>query len=414
MRILLSAFSCCPGGGSEPGVGWNWLLQASRRHEVWLLTSDEYQAKIEPALPPNVHATFIPSFRTWDRLQKMIVPGLDWVYYYWWQWKAYRIAKRLFREVRFDLAHHTTFCSWRVPSFLCLLPIPMIWGPVGGGGTAPRSLWGELGRKGRFFEVFRLLCQQISRFDPLVRLTMKRAAVIFVGNNETGALVPAVHRAKMRVMCCAGMLATDQEAAEMPQPPPEGFVVLSAGLLEPRKAFTLALRAFACFARARPDALLVFTNRGPERERLEALATRLGIAERVRFLGGLPRRAQVLGWMEAADVFLFPSLRETSPMVLAEAMLARTPIICLDYGGASEMVGDECGLKVPVGDPEQVVASLAAALEKLAGDPSLGQAMGKAGRLRVLDQLDWDRRGEQMMRVYQETAEHAGKVNSGI
>jgi hypothetical protein len=148
MKVLLSAFSCCPGRGSEPGVGWNWAQQISRRHEVWLLTTDEFQTEILRALAPGIHPVFIPSFKRWERLQKLPLPGLDWIYYYWWQWKAYRAARQLHAQVGFDLAHHVTFVSWRAPSFISLLPIPFVWGPVGGGGCHRQASLGSWAGEG--------------------------------------------------------------------------------------------------------------------------------------------------------------------------------------------------------------------------------------------------------------------------
>ena len=59
--------------------------------------------------------------------------------YYLWQIGAYRIGKRLHQQVRFDLVHHVTFVNYWLPSFLALLPVPFVWGPVGGGESAPKT-----------------------------------------------------------------------------------------------------------------------------------------------------------------------------------------------------------------------------------------------------------------------------------
>ena len=407
MKVLISAFSCGPGRGSDPGVGWNWVQQVSRRHEVWLITTDEYQEDIERAITPNIHVTFLPAYRTWSRLQKMFIPGLDWLYYYCWQWKAYQAGRRLHAEVGFDLAHNVTFASWRVPSFLCLLPVPMVWGPVGGGGAIPAGLRGELGWKGRLFEGIRHLCQQASRYDPLVRLTMRRATVILAGNQETAQLVPASRHSKVRLMSCGGMSPKERLMAVVPGEKPAGFIILFVALLRPLKGGSLAIRAMQRLSSRRADAKLLFLGGGgQERARLEALVRELGLAGQVQFLGGLPR-AQVLGWMEASDALLFPSLRDSGPMVVLEAMNAGKPVVCLDLGGPGFFVTEKCGIKVKPGNPEQVISDLAAALEKLAGDPGLRRAMGEAGRQRVRETFDWDKRGERMMEIYREAV---GKV----
>ncbi len=400
MKVLLSAFSCGPSQGSEPGVGWNWVQQVSRKHEVWLLTMDESAAELKKRLPTNVHLTVLRSFDWWRRLQKLPVPGLDWLYYYWWQWKAYRVARALHAEVGFDLAHHVTFVSWRAPSFLCLLPVPFVWGPVGGGGNPPRELWSELGWRGGLFERVRAWLQRVPRWDPTVRLTMRRAALILAANRETADLIPASYQPKVSTMLGIGMSTTEIPGTSPASDPKRGFVVLFVAVLQPIKGGTLATKAFQRLARSRPDATLVVLGEGPERFRLAELARRLGIADRVQFKGWLPR-GKVQEWMCSADVLLHPSLRDSGGMVLMEAMMAEIPVICLDLGGPGEIVTPECGFKIRPANPAQVVAGLAAALEKLAGDPALRRAMGQEGRHRVLEYFDWDRRGERMMELYE-------------
>jgi glycosyltransferase involved in cell wall biosynthesis len=399
LKVLLSAFSCGPGRGSEPGVGWNWVQQVSRRHEVWLLTSDEFQADVERAVPSHVHPIFIPSYKTWERLALFIIPGLDWLYYYWWQWKVYRTARKLQAEHHFDLAHHVTFVTWRAPTFLCLLPIPLIWGPIGGGGVIPRGLRKELGWKGRLFEAFRQWTASVSRLDPFVQLTMRRAATIIAANRETAELLPARYRGKVQTMLGIGMAASEKDKALRPAAKPEGFIILFVALLRPIKGGSLALKTLQRLASKHPEAKLVLVGRGSEGERLAALARELGVNERVQFLGGLSR-PEVLGWMQVADALFLPSLRDSGGLVLLEAMAQGKPVVCLDLGGPGEIVNAECGFKIRPGEPEQVVSDLAAALDKLAANPGLRQAMGETGRCRVHEHFDWDKRGERMMEIY--------------
>ena len=97
MKLLLSAYACEPGLGSEPGVGWNSVLQAARFHEVWVLTREVNRKGIEQAnaaaQPARVHFVYIdlPSgLRFWKKGRR----GL-YLYYYLWQILAYRRAARL-------------------------------------------------------------------------------------------------------------------------------------------------------------------------------------------------------------------------------------------------------------------------------------------------------------------------------
>jgi glycosyltransferase involved in cell wall biosynthesis len=225
--------------------------------------------------------------------------------------------------------------------------------------------------------------------------------MIIAANRETAELIPARHRAKVKTMLGIGVSAADKVDGVQAPSRPEGFVVLFVALLRPLKGGSLALKTLQLLAQKRSDSKLIFIGGGSEGERLADLARRLGVGDRVQFLGGLAR-PQVLGWMQVADALLLPSLRDSGGQVLLEAMAQGKPVVCLDLGGPGEIVDAESGFKIHPGEPSQVVSELAAALDKLAASPSLRQAMGEAGRLRVHEQFDWEKRGERMMQLYRE------------
>ena len=404
MKVLLSAFSCCPGAGSEPGIGWNWLEQALREHEVWIITTDEFRAKCEEAAPAKAHFIFLPSFERWRRLQQGLIPGLGWLYYYWWQWKAYRISHSLHASVRFDLVHHATFGSWRAPSFLHLLPVPFIFGPIGGGEKFPRSFRTVLGYKGRMVEAIRGASQFFSVWDPFVRQTITRASVVIASNPDTARFMSGkFKRNTNQIISCAGISKSEEPLYDPRIKSSEDFIVLFAGMLEPRKGCSLALQAFNNFARKNPRAKLVIIGDGPERTALEMLVQQLGVSEKTRFVGRIPR-SSVLDWMNRAQLLLFPSLRDSGGFVILEAMAAGLPIICLDLGGPAYLVDETCGIKVPASDPRQVVLELANSLERLSDNDGLRRSMGAAGKVRAEKVFDWKKKGDQMLRIYETAA----------
>jgi glycosyltransferase involved in cell wall biosynthesis len=81
-------------------------------------------------------------------------------------------------------------------------------------------------------------------------------------------------------------------------------------------------------------------------------------------------------------------------------MAAGLPVICLDLGGPALQVTDVTGIKIPAITPEQVIADLASALEKLYQDSAQRLQFGEAGRARIEKHYSWDRRGEQLASVY--------------
>jgi len=160
-------------------VGWNWVKHLAKSEDVWVLTRANNRGPIERALAkePLERARFIyydlPRYLSFWKKQHR---GIR-LYYYLWQIGAYLRVRKLHREIHFDVAHHITFVKYWMPCLLVLLPVPLIWGPVGGGESMPRAFRRGLSGRGRLYETLRDIARSIGEYDPLVRLTARRAAL---------------------------------------------------------------------------------------------------------------------------------------------------------------------------------------------------------------------------------------------
>ena len=132
--------------------------------------------------------------------------------------------------------------------------------------------------------------------------------------------------------------------------PGEPPVVLGVGRLAPQKDFSLLLRAFAAM-RAKTDCRLVIIGEGPERARLEALATELGVSADVELPGF---RTNPYSYMARASLFVLSSRYEGLPNVLIEAQACGVPVLATDCptGPREILLGGSAGVLVPVGDVE--------------------------------------------------------------
>src|SRR5262249_30182969 len=147
-----------PGKGSEPGIGWRWAVAlAQAGHEVWVLTRANNRPAIEKALQERAFSRLHFAYYdlpAWARWWKRGARGVR-LYYLLWQLGAYRVARALCRDVAFDVAHHITFGVFRHPSFLAFLGLPFVFGPVGGGESAPRELRGTFPLRGYLSDLVR-------------------------------------------------------------------------------------------------------------------------------------------------------------------------------------------------------------------------------------------------------------------
>lgn len=404
LKVLLSAYACEPDQGSEPGVGWNWVKQIARFHEVWVITRANNREPIERALTQeplsNVHVVYFDLPR-WAWFWKKRQRGIH-LYYYLWQIGGYFTGKRLHREVSFDLAHHLTFVIYWIPSFLAFLPIPFVWGPVGGGESAPKVFLRVLSLRGRVYERQRALAHWLGEHDPFVRLTARRARLAVATTPETAEQLKRLGCQQVTVFSQVAM-ATDEITRLQSLHPrnTDPFRVMSIGRLLHWKGFHLGLTAFARLQQIFPASEYWFIGDGPERRNLEGLVHEFNVAAKVQFLGNLPRQ-QVLAKLAECDVLVHPSLHDSGGWVCMEAMAAGRPVLCLDLGGPALQVTEETGFKVPALSPEQVVTDLAEALRRLAQDPVLRARLGKAARARVVEYFGWDKKGEWIREVYGE------------
>jgi glycosyltransferase involved in cell wall biosynthesis len=244
-----------------------------------------------------------------------------------WQITALRRARALHEEQPFDLAWHLTFANAWIGSTAALLGARFVYGPIGGGVKTPWRLVPALGLRGSLQELLRITVRGAARYgNPLARLSWRRADLILVQNPETGEWLPRPYRTKVEVFPNAVLEALDGKRTPRDS---HGKTVLFAARLSPWKGAGLAVRVIARL----PGWRLVVVGSGPDEARLRRIASRQVVADRIQFLGHVPR-ARLLELMQIeADVLMFPSMHEDAGWVVAEAGASGLPAIALDRGG---------------------------------------------------------------------------------
>lgn len=402
MKILISAYACEPDQGSEPGVGWNFVHEMAKHHELWVLTQSDGREAIEKELKerpdPNLHFVFFDPFKwqldLWDATAEIQL------HYYLWQIQAYFVGRSLHRQIQFDLTHHVTFVKYWSPSFLALLNIPFLWGPVGGGEAAPKPFWRDFGWRGKVYETLRATAQRLGELDPFTIATARRCALAQATTEDTAKRLRHLGVPQLRVFSEAGL--SEQDLADLKQCPlPEASPIrfVSSGRLLHWKGFHLGLRAF--IQADLPDAEYWILGDGPEKEQLQQLAQASPAAERIRFFGRVAR-SEVLEALSSCHVMVHPSLHDSGGWACLEAMAIGRPVICLNLGGPGVQVTESTGIKVEATDPQQAVTDIAAAITRLVGDRALIAELGQNARDRVESSFAWQHKAQVTADLYQE------------
>jgi glycosyltransferase involved in cell wall biosynthesis len=197
------------------------------------------------------------------------------------------------------------------------------------------------------------------------------------------------------------------EPGPAPTPPPANGAarILIVANLIAYKGHRVALEAFATVLErcGRGSAELRLAGSGPEEEALRLDAARLGIADRVVFLGSVPDVAEEL---ESCRCTVLPSHSEGLPNAVLESMAAGRAVVASDVGGVAEALAEGGGVLVPVGD----AAALADQVSRFVLDPRLAATLGEQGRRAVLDRFGAERMVEETISLYEELGEGATRT----
>ncbi len=404
LRVLVSAYACRPGEGSEPGIGWDTVRELAKYHDLWVFTRENNRPAIAAELTqdplPGIEFVYL-DLPKWARWWKQGQRGVQ-LHYYLWQIVAYFVGQKLHRANQFDLVHHVTYVKYWGPSFLALLPIPFIWGPVGGGESAPPAFWPDFGWRGQLYEQARDLARGLAELDPAVRITARRSVLARATTEDTAYRLRHLGARHVEVYSQVGLSQeqiTELAAYITGECPPLRFI--SIGRLLHWKGFHLGLSAFAQ-AELSPEAEYWIVGDGPRRSYLEALAQQLGIRDRIKFWGKLSRQ-ETLQHLGECRVLVHPSLHESGGLVCLEAMAAGRPVICLDLGGPAIQVREELGFKIKAQTPKQSIQDIAQAMS-YAQDQELWQQMSQSACEHVRQRYNWAVKGKELAQVYQHIA----------
>ena len=401
LKVLLSAYACSPYKGSEPGVGWGFVAELAKHHDLWVIVEEEkFREDIErylaenPAFSHHVRFHFICKQR--NRLLRKLWPPSYYWYYRRWHHDALALADKLHVEVNFDIVHQLTMVGFREPGYLWRLGVPFVWGPVGGMGVFPWRFIAKVGWYGGLYYLG-------YNFYNLAQMRFMRRPELAALAASCG-LIAATPENQVEMRNRWGVESTVLPEVGLPMEPivnpldhPAGkpLRVVWTGLHLPRKALNLGLEAMAQMSS--PMELHVL-GKGQCTPIWEGLAQQLGVSRHCHFHGWLPRE-QALVVMRSAHVLLITSLRDLTSTVTIEALALGLPVVCLDHCGFAHVIDESCGIKVPVTEPGSVVKGLSEALTLLANDEEQRRHLAQGALMRARA-FSWENKVAVLNQIY--------------
>jgi glycosyltransferase involved in cell wall biosynthesis len=171
-------------------------------------------------------------------------------------------------------------------------------------------------------------------------------------------------------------------------------LIVFVGRLIATKDVDSLLRAFPLVLQKMPEAVLVIIGDGPKRLELDELSRQSSAKNNILFTG---EQQNIAPYLQAADVFAFPSLVEGNPNALLEAMACGLACVACDIAGVKRVISENMGegVKVPAGDFKALANGIISAFARR-------NELGAAARKKALDDFSFDKLGQKYLRIYEE------------
>lgn len=381
--VLISAFACQPFTGSEPGVGWDTVMNASKFSDVILITHPVHKKYIDPELPANVEVHYYDG--PFPKALRGNKPGFE-AHYFLWQLTLHKyIAQHVRRP--FDVVHHVTYGRFWTPSSLYKTGAPFIFGVVGGGETTPRSAFPFFRKKGIFAEALRNAVVYACSSLPAARKTVSAAGISYVTTQQTAEKLKRMGAKDVRIAhqveITPQKLEYFKDIAASASPDPQKLVFISVARPLPWKGIQIGLKAFAEAKLAGSEYWVVATKK--ERGWLEQLAKEFGVPHQVKFFGDFASIGEVHQLMAKADVFVHMATHEAYGNVVMEAMSLGKPVICFNNGGPALQVNGQSGWIVDFSKADHVLQQIGSIMQQVNANKAIATTKGAAAMEQVTD-----------------------------
>ena len=306
-----------------------------------------------------------------------------------------KIVQNLAKKLAVDVIHQPIPVSPKTPSCLYGIGVPVVIGPLNGGMKYPPAFQKEHGLvAGAAMALGRAISNVFNLIIPGKRL----ASLMLVANPRTRAALPRGIRGRVVELVENGVdLQIWRQKLPNAGAAPELRLIFVGRLID-WKALEIVLEAIARVSKHQAVSCEVIGD-GPMRQIWQDMAKQLGLETTVKFSGFLSQ-PECARRLQAADVFVLPSLFECGGAVVLEAMAVGLPVIATAWGGPLDYLDDNCGILVEPSSREDLIEGFANAMIRLGGSSALREQMGQAGHERARQYFDWERKVDRILELY--------------
>lgn len=402
MNILYSAFECNPNRGSEAYCGWSWIINMRKYHNIFVITRKENRREIEDYCKSNnidnikfFYCDINDKFNLYYKYGKFYMQ-----YYVLWQKRAYKLAKKIVNEYPVDIIHHITLGDFRVIGNMWKLNKNFIFGPVGGAQYIPKSLE-KYAQKHRYKELYRKTINEFKRIDIRYKIAIKHTQKIFCANEETMFFLKKIikNADKYQLLTENGINQVFYKKGKATKES-ECVNIIWMGRIVYRKGLEFLVDVIPLINTNRKFKIYIYGNdQGNEVNFLKEKAKKYGIEDKILFKGKI-EHSMVGSIYQNADLFVFPSLRETTGTVVFEAMSHGLPVIGFKQNGIKLITSEKSSILIDINDDEKnIKINFANAMKKLIENDEIRQTMSD-NAIKEIQEYYWKDKAEYMNNIY--------------
>lgn len=405
--ILINAYACSPGMGSEPGMAWNWCVNLAKYCELYIITEGEFRKRIEEVvsvLPQgkNMHFYYNPVS---EEVRRMCWNQGDWRFYKHyrsWQWRTYEMANEIIAVKHIDILHQLNMIGFREPGYLWKIEdIPLVWGPIGGLKRFPLEYAQGGGFKMRLFNLIKNTINILQlKYDNRVNSALHKAAILVSSIPDSYYAIKKYHGLESIIIPETGCFEEIPSRDDMRDFNSKYLKVIWVGKFDFRKRLDIALRTMATVCNSHIVFQVFGTGNEQQVKNAQEYCWNLGIEDwvKIEWMGNCTNDS-VQKAMRESHLFFFTSVSEDTSTVVMEAISNHLPILCFNTCGMGYVVNDKVGIKIPLTNPEQSVKDFAEKIEYLYTHRHVLKRMSDNCRERQRE-LSWDNKAKMMVEIY--------------